>query len=435
MRGSLLVVVASRGGSRRGTVGANRRLWAGQIDGEAVVTGQLGGLGVGIAFESAGYRQVQASAGGSAGCRDQSLANQRMREGDRLPHRRQLVDEALRERLAHSALGLRGGQSGRPSGERHRRRGTDRGNGREETLGFGIQAGEALLDQVGDRIGGGGAVECLALRQRAAAVEVAHQLTGEKGVAGSASLEPRRQPRGDPAPHPGVDQSRHAVGVEPLEAQLLEIPGAAQVGEDTGDRVAATHLSVAHRHDQDQRQVSVFEQVGQGLSGSGVAPVGVVEHDVKRRPAGRPQQCRADAVQESVAGALGGDHLAGTGLLGNAGMPTQLGHERRQLRPRRPGKSRPPLIVATARELADRPHPGLKGHNGLWRATGEYDNRPLCTSLRCRGGGVTSLADPGFAQDQHRPSTLARRSQLFERRDLTIAPDQRLFGVGGEDPR
>ena len=141
VRGGLLVIVSLGGRRGGGPVGGDRRLGARQLHREAEVARQLGRLRLGIALQRPGDRQVQPSAGGIAGSRDQRLTDQRVREGDRRPRCRHVVDQPLRQSLVHGALRLFRAEPGGLGRKRDRRRGPDRSDRGEETLGVGVQPG------------------------------------------------------------------------------------------------------------------------------------------------------------------------------------------------------------------------------------------------------------------------------------------------------
>ena len=194
MGGGLLVVVRLGGAGGGGAIGGDRRLGAGQLDREAVVARQLGRLRAGVLLQRPGDREVQPGAGGIARAGDQRLANQGVREGDRRLGRDDVVDEPLRERLPHRALGLLRVEPGRLGREADRRRRADRRDRGQQALGAGVQPPQPLLDEIGDRLGHRRRLERLLLAQRPLPVEVARQLAGEERVARGARLQSRGEP-------------------------------------------------------------------------------------------------------------------------------------------------------------------------------------------------------------------------------------------------
>jgi hypothetical protein len=199
--------------------------------------------------------------------------------------------------------------------------------------------------------------------------------------------------------------------------------------------VPAAHLLLAGGHHQHQPRGTALQQVGEGLRGGRIAPVGVVEHDLQRRFTRRERQRRADAAEEPVAGSLGGHHFVGEGPLGERGVLAQLRDERRQLGPRRRRQPGPPGIVTGNRQLTDRSHPGLERNCRLRRAARQHDQRALGMGLCGGSSSVTGLADPRLTRHQHRPASWPGRGGFAQRRDLTLPADQRLLRIGGKHGR
>jgi hypothetical protein len=227
MGGGLLVIVRFGSDCGGGAIGGDCRLGTGELDRESVMARQLGRLRASVALQRLRDREVQPGGGGIAGAGDQRLANQGVRKGDRRLGRGHVVDEPLRQRLLHRALSLIRAEPDRPGRKANRRRRPDRRDRGQQALGVGVQPSQALLDEIGDRLGHRGLLERFLIPQGSSVLEVASQLAGEERVAGGARLQARRKPRRDRPSNPRPDQCRQSGRVEPGQAELVEIAGAA----------------------------------------------------------------------------------------------------------------------------------------------------------------------------------------------------------------
>jgi len=249
-------------------------------------------------------------------------------------------------------------------------------------------------------------------------------------------MQPGRDPRCDRSPDACRDERREAVRVEPRQTQLSQVARAAQVDQHTRDGMAAAHLTLPRGHHEHELLArSALQQMPERLGGGRIAPVRVVEHHEQGRIGGGARQRSADAGQQPVARALGRDEPACACLGGPCQLLAKLGHERRQLRARRPREPLAPCRVAGERQLADRAHPRLERDRRLRRTARQHDRRAARLRINGGSGRVARLADSRLAQHEHHPAARARRRRLAQRRDLTIATDQRLPRVGGERPR
>ena len=161
----------------------------------------------------------------------------------------------------------------------------------------------------------------------------------------------------------------------------------------------ASQFALARGHDQHELLARrVLQQVGEGLGGRRVTPVGVVHHHVKRRIPGCISKRRADTIQQPVACPLGRGDLPRPHGLRDRRVSAQLGHERRELWARRSCELTAPPISTGARELADRPYPRLKGDVRLRGAARQRHDRALRVGFGGRRGGMARLSDPRLTE-------------------------------------
>ena len=354
-----------------------------------------------------------------------------MRERHGRLERRRLVDESFGDRLRDGRCRSRGVESARSCRERHWRRRPDRRRRDEEPLRRLVEPREALVDQAGDGVRHGRAVEvssCSASRSsRSRASSPAKnglpfvRASSPAASRGVIARPTRAETRAasPPASRPSRRSSR---------SSRVRLARSARARPGGRGRDHGRERSRSARADRTARARASREH----LRRRRIAPVRVVEHDADRPLAGGVRERGADAAQQAIAGALGDERLsAGSGgplrcVLG------ELRHQRGELRaggrrerPRGPGRARSRRSpVPTARTRSS--HPEGSGQARRPRPPRARARRPLRrdASYRCP-------ARPAAP----RPARVGKRRGVDAGGELRVAADERLARERREDAR